>query len=92
MADSELRSGCIRTYLAKTGVGCEVTDSGPGIPPDALGKVFEPFYTTKVVGEGTGLGLAISHGIIEAHGGTINATNVQGGGAKFWFELHRHAG
>jgi PAS domain S-box-containing protein len=92
MADSELRSGCIRTYLAKTGVGCEVTDSGPGIPPDALGKVFEPFYTTKVVGEGTGLGLAISHGIIEAHGGTINATNVQGGGAKFCFELHRHAG
>ncbi len=92
MADAERQSGTIRTYLAETGVGCEVTDSGPGIPPDALGKVFEPFYTTKVVGEGTGLGLAISHGIIEAHGGTISATNVPDGGAKFRFELHRHTG
>ena len=92
MANANQRSGKIRTYVVPSGVGCEVIDSGPGIHPDSLGRVFEPFYTTKVVGEGTGLGLAISHGIIEAHGGTINAANVPGGGARFWFELHRHPG
>ncbi len=92
MAGAERRSGHVRTYLLETGVGCEVTDTGPGIHPDALGKVFEPFYTTKVVGEGTGLGLAISHGIIETHGGTINASNAPGGGARFCFELYRHLG
>lgn len=92
MAEADRRSGHIRTYFLDARVGCEVTDSGPGIPPDSLGRIFEPFYTTKVVGKGTGLGLAISHGIIEAHGGIINATNAPGGGAKFRFELHRHAG
>jgi PAS domain S-box-containing protein len=92
MSDAERREGRVRTYVREQSVGCEVSDSGPGIRPESLGRVFEPFYTTKVVGQGTGLGLAISHGIIEAHGGTINAANQPGGGARFWFELHRLAG
>lgn len=56
-------------------------DTGCGIPPEILEKVFEPFYTTK--DSGTGLGLFISYGIIEKHGGTIDVTSSQDKGAKF---------
>jgi signal transduction histidine kinase len=48
-------------------------DNGPGVEPDALGKLFLPFYTTKEQGKGTGLGLSITRNIIESHGGTIEA-------------------
>ena len=92
MDEVATKAGRIRTYIDGTMIGCEVVDSGPGVHPEALGRVFEPFYTTKVVGEGTGLGLAISHGIIEAHGGGIHAENLLSGGARFWFELPRHSG
>ncbi len=89
MGDGAGAQGMVRTYLTEDGVACEVIDSGPGIPDESLGRVFEPFYTTKVVGAGTGLGLAISRGIIEAHGGSIGADNRPEGGARFWFELPR---
>jgi C4-dicarboxylate-specific signal transduction histidine kinase len=92
MDEAQDKRGRIRTYVDGVMIVCEVIDSGPGILSDALGRVFEPFYTTKVVGEGTGLGLAISHGIIEAHGGGIHAGNLPAGGARFWFELPRHSG
>lgn len=58
-----------------------VRDSGPGIPPTLLDRVFNPFFTTKE--SGTGLGLAIVHRVVEAHDGTITATNIEDGGAKF---------
>jgi signal transduction histidine kinase len=51
----------------------EVIDRGPGVPPDAVGRVFEPFFTTKA--RGTGLGLAIAQRIVLAHGGTIDLVN-----------------
>ncbi|HET7025977.1 MAG TPA: GAF domain-containing protein [Gemmatimonadales bacterium] len=89
MADHGAGRGSIRTWSDGTWVGCEVLDSGPGIPPDAVGRVFEPFFTTKTAGLGTGLGLSISHGIIRAHGGEIRAQNRADGGARFWFELPR---
>jgi signal transduction histidine kinase len=58
-----------------------VQDSGPGIPPHILDKLFNPFFTTK--DHGTGLGLAIVHRVVEAHDGTIVVTNPAGGGARF---------
>jgi len=62
-----------------------VTDNGPGIPPDKLRQIFEPFFTSKP--KGLGMGLAISLGIIEAHGGRLWAENNAGGGAVFRFTL-----
>jgi signal transduction histidine kinase len=60
-----------------------VTDSGPGIRPEVIAKISDPFFTTKDVGEGTGLGLWISENIVRAHGGTMKWHNSQNGGAVF---------
>lgn len=65
----------------------EVEDSGPGVPPEDEAKLFQPFFTTKPVGEGTGLGLSVSYGIIQSHGGTIGYRRAAGGGAVFYFDL-----
>jgi two-component system, NtrC family, sensor histidine kinase HydH len=62
-----------------------VTDTGTGIAPENLARIFEPYFTTKA--KGTGLGLAISRRIIEAHGGTLTATNESGGGCRFEISL-----
>ncbi|WP_434358698.1 response regulator [Parasalinivibrio latis] len=64
-----------------------VTDNGPGIPDDRIHQIFDPFYTTKKVGEGTGLGLSISYGLVAEHGGTLEAENLAGGGARFVVSL-----
>jgi signal transduction histidine kinase len=61
-----------------------VEDSGPGIPAEVLRSIFEPFFTTRPVGEGTGLGLSVSLGIVERHGGTLDAEGRgEGTGARF---------
>jgi PAS domain S-box-containing protein len=52
-------------------VAVEIQDDGPGVPPPLVGKIFEPFFSTKGVGEGTGLGLSLALGIAEAHGGRL---------------------
>ena len=61
----------------------EVSDSGPGVPPELVDKIFEPFFTTKAVNEGTGMGLATVYGIVEQAGGHINVSNAPVGGAVF---------
>jgi CheY-like chemotaxis protein len=61
----------------------EVTDTGKGILPDHLGKIFLPFFSTKSPGEGTGLGLSVSHGIISAMGGGFQVTSRPGVGTTF---------
>ncbi len=62
-------------------------DHGPGIPQSELGKVFEPFYTTKKAGQGLGLGLSISYRIIESMGGHLSVSNHPMGGAVFTINL-----
>jgi len=64
-----------------------VRDSGPGIPADQLGLIFDPFFSTKEPGEGTGLGLSITFGIIQAHHGRIWAKSEKGKGAELIIDL-----
>ena len=67
-------------------------DDGPGISQENLGKIFNPFFTTREVGNGTGLGLSICHGIITQHNGRIYAESELGKGATFVVELPIVAG
>lgn len=67
----------------------EVADTGPGIDEAVRARVFEPFYTTKQVGEGTGLGLSVSWGIVREHGGWIDVTSTPGQGSVFTVYLPR---
>ncbi len=64
-----------------------VEDNGPGIPAEALPRLFDPLFSTRP--DGTGLGLALARRIVEAHGGTLTAANVATGGARFTLRLAR---
>jgi len=65
----------------------EVSDTGIGIAPENVAKVYDPFYTTKGVGRGTGLGLAVTYGIVQEHSGHISVESVPGTGTKFRITL-----
>ena len=74
-------SGTIRvaTRIEDGEVVVEISDTGPGMPPEVAARAFEPFYTTKEVGKGTGLGLDIAQRIVaEHHGGTITISSRPG--------------
>ncbi len=77
----------LRLRRLPAGVRIEVADDGPGIAPEHLPRVFNPFFTTKGPDEGRGLGLAVSHGIVKEHGGRLWAENRSEGGALFVLEL-----
>jgi signal transduction histidine kinase len=81
--------GVIELGISESGQKAVITirDTGRGIAPENLDKLFTPFFTTKASGEGTGLGLYVSRGIVEAHGGYIRVENAEGGGAVFTIEL-----
>ena len=68
-----------------------IRDDGPGIPPEVLPRIWDPFFTTKDVGEGTGLGLSIVHELVERHGGTITVDTEVGAGTTFTVTLPRDA-
>ena len=65
----------------------EVSDSGTGIAPENVAKIYDPFYTTKGVGQGTGLGLAVSYGIVQEHSGHISVESTPGHGTTFRITL-----
>ena len=65
----------------------EVRDTGPGIPEEIQGQLFDPFYTTKEEGQGTGLGLSVVYGIIQKHNGNITVQSKPGQGASFFIHL-----
>ena len=65
----------------------EVADNGSGLRAEDLNRVFDPFFTTREVGQGTGLGLSMCYGIVREHGGQITVRNAEVGGAVFTIEL-----
>ncbi|HEX2269765.1 MAG TPA: ATP-binding protein [Pyrinomonadaceae bacterium] len=65
----------------------EISDTGIGIAPENVAKIYDPFYTTKGVGQGTGLGLAVSYGIVQEHAGHINVESTPGRGTTFRITL-----
>jgi PAS domain S-box-containing protein len=81
--------GTLRIRLGTSGqsVWASFLDDGPGVPPEILASIFDPFYTTKRPGRGTGLGLSICKSIVKEHKGMIEAANAPGGGAAFTVTL-----
>src|SRR6185312_15982791 len=84
---SRVKGLTIKTELAldASAVQVSVIDSGPGISPDNLEKLFQPFFTTKA--KGMGMGLNISRTIIESHGGKLTAISNDDGGMRFSFTI-----
>mgnify|MGYP001494666214 CR=1 FL=1 len=92
-ADVVPRGGEVRLGAHATGAGLvelDVADSGPGVPEELRGRVFEPFFTTR--DKGTGLGLAVARQIVEAHEGRIEVAERPGGGALFRISLPEASG
>ncbi|MEH6470676.1 MAG: ATP-binding protein [Halopseudomonas sp.] len=82
----------VRTRHEQDWVRIDISDDGQGIDPKHLSSIFDPFYTTKQVGEGTGLGLALSFSIIKAHNGRIEVDSTPGKGTTFslWLPVEQH--
>lgn len=68
-------------------VRVSIADTGCGMDPEILGRIFEPFYTTRTQGEGTGLGLAVTHGVVKSYGGDITVESAVGKGTQFYVYL-----
>jgi two-component system NtrC family sensor kinase len=77
----------IRTRSAEGSLLIDFNDTGTGIAPENIARIYDPFFTTKEIGRGTGLGLALSYGIIQEHGGRIFVESRSGEGAHFTIKL-----
>jgi C4-dicarboxylate-specific signal transduction histidine kinase len=87
LAEAPERVISISSEVGAGTVQINLSDTGPGIPPELEQRIFDPFVTTKDVGAGTGLGLSITYGIVRDHAGTIVLRNSPGNGAAFILEL-----
>ena len=77
----------VRTWSEGHTIMLEISDNGPGIPPELRSRIWDPFFTTKPEGEGTGLGLPMVHGIVTSYDGTIELDTEVGGGTRFTISL-----
>jgi CheY-like chemotaxis protein len=82
--DNEIR---VRTWLDDGQVSVEVADTGQGVAPEHLDRLFEPFFSTRAPGAGAGLGLSICHNVVRAHGGRIEVQSQLGVGTRFLVRL-----
>lgn len=82
----------LSTWDDDVNVYFQVEDTGSGIPPEHLKKIFDPFYTTKPIGKGTGLGLSVVHEIVRNHGGNIVVDSTVGKGTRFKVTLPKNGG
>jgi len=80
-------TGLSASDSGQKGVEITVADTGCGIAPENLDKLFDPFFSTKEVGQGTGLGLSVSYGIVQRHGGTMRVQSEVGKGTRFFIWL-----
>jgi PAS domain S-box-containing protein len=87
--DAMPEGGVVSVKASASGdrVRIEVGDTGVGIPPEHLERIYDPFYTTKPRGQGTGLGLSVSYGIVKEHAGTLSAESTPGEGSRFTISL-----
>ena len=83
------RPGQIRiaTSVESNSIGIEISDTGRGMAPEVLDRIFAPFFTTREVGQGTGLGLTVARDIIAAHCGTLSVESTVGKGTTFTLKL-----
>ena len=77
----------VRSFAQDGLVRIEVVDSGQGISPDHLSRIYDPFFTTKGAKKGTGLGLAVTYGIVKEHSGSIQVKSQMGAGTQFLLEF-----
>jgi signal transduction histidine kinase len=77
----------VRTSADEHGARVDVMDTGHGIRPEDLHRIYDPFFTTKTSRKGTGLGLSVTYGIMQEHAGAIEAYNRPSGGTRFHLEI-----